>query len=135
MNSKLELVIKKFTMDQKWTGAFQLVGYTSLYQTKFENDTSNTIFHANEFVHGGKWYDWCMLQFSDESATDSDTISRDDTIAPAQLLGFVKYKSRGIPSPHLVNNMGVGKSRRGIWRIIQHVLLSMHHQIRCLWIH
>ena len=56
VNSKLKLAIKTFAMDQTWTGAFQLVGYTS-YQTKFNNDTSNAIFHANEFVHGGKWYD------------------------------------------------------------------------------
>ena len=51
-------------------------------------------------------HDWCMLQLSEESATDSDTISRDDTIAPAQILRFVTYESREIPTPHLVNNMG-----------------------------
>ena len=39
MNSKLKLAIKTFAMNQKWTGAFQLVSYTS-YQTKFDNDTS-----------------------------------------------------------------------------------------------
>ena len=105
VNSKLKLAIKHIAMDQKWTEVFQLVGYTS-YQIRFDNDTSNTIFHANEFVHGGTWYDWCMLQFSEECATDSGTISRDDTIAPAQILGFVKYESRGIPTPHLVNSMG-----------------------------
>ena len=39
--------------DQKWTGAFQLVGYTT-YQTQFVNDTSKTRLHANGFVQGGK---------------------------------------------------------------------------------
>ena len=97
-------------MDQKCTGAFQLAGYTS-YQTKFDNDTSNTIFHANEFVHGGEWYDWCMVQFIEESTTDSDTISSADTMAPAQILGFVKYESKGIPTPHLINNMGLDKDQ------------------------
>ena len=67
VNSKLKLAIKKFAMDQKCTGAFQLAGYTS-YQTKFDNDTSNTIFHTNEFVHEGEWYDWSMVQFIEESA-------------------------------------------------------------------
>ena len=82
VNSKLKLAIKT-KMDQKCTGAFQLAGYTS-YQTKFDNDTSNPIFHANEFV----------VKFSEESTTDSDTISSGDTIAPAQILGFVKYESK-----------------------------------------
>ena len=110
VNIKLKLAIKKFALDQKWTGAFQLAGYTS-YQTKFGNDTSNTIFHANEFVHGGEWYDWCMVQFIEESTTDSDTISSADTMAPAQILGFVKYESKGIPTPHLINNMGLDKDQ------------------------
>ena len=29
VSSKLKLVIKKFAMDQKWNGAFQMVGCTS----------------------------------------------------------------------------------------------------------
>ena len=104
VNTKLKLAIKKFAMDQKCPGAFQLAGYTS-YQTKFGNDTSNTIIHANECVHGDEWYDWCMVQFIEESTSDSDTISSADIMAPAQILGFVKYESKGIPTPHLKNNM------------------------------
>ena len=136
VNSKLKLAIKKFAMHQKWTGASQLVGYTS-YQTKFDNDTSNIIFYANEFVHGGKWYDWCMLQFSVESTTDSDRISSGDLIAPGQILGFVKYESKGIPTPHLVNNMGLDNEEieGGILRTIQYMLLFMHHLSGCLWMH
>ena len=106
VNSKLKIAIKKFAMDQKWTGAFQLVGYTT-FQTQVDNDTSTTIFHANELVHGGRWYDWCMLQFSDGNAFDSDTIDTADTMAPAQIQGFVRYESRGIPTPYLVNTMGL----------------------------
>ena len=53
VNSKLKIAINKFAMDQKWTGAFQLVCYTT-YQTQFDNDTSKPIFLANEFVHRGK---------------------------------------------------------------------------------
>ena len=97
---QIEACYQKIALDRKCTGAFQLAGYTS-YQTKFDDDTSNTIFHANEFVHGGEWYDWCMVQFIEESTTDSDTISSADTISPAQILGFVKYESKGIPTPHL----------------------------------
>ena len=67
------LLSKKIAIDQKCTGAFQLAGYFS-YQTKFDNDTPNTIFHANEYVHGGEWYDWCMVQFIEESTTNSDTL-------------------------------------------------------------
>ena len=47
-----------------------------------------------------------MLQFLDGKPLDSDTIGTADTMAPAQILGFVRYESRGIPTPHLVNNMG-----------------------------
>jgi len=136
VNSKLKLAIKKFAMDQKWTGAFQLVGYTS-YQTKFDNDTSNTNLHTHEFVHGGKWYDWCMMQFIEESTTDSDTIGRGDIIAPSQILGFVKYESKGTPTPHLVKNMGLDNEELEgiILRTKQHMLLFMHHPIGCLWMH
>jgi len=28
-------------------------------------------------------------------------------MAPAQIIGFVRYESRGIPTPHLVNNLGL----------------------------
>jgi len=52
-----------------------------------------------------------MLQFLDGNALDSDTIGTADTIAPAQILGFVKYESRGIPTPHLVNNMGLDREQ------------------------
>ena len=48
-----------------------------------------------------------MLQFLDGNALDSDTIGTADTMAPAQILGFVKYESRRIPTPYLVNNMGL----------------------------
>ena len=49
-----------------------------------------------------------MVQFSDVNALDSDTMGSADTIAPALILGFVTYESRGIPTPHLVNTIGLG---------------------------
>ena len=69
----LKMVIKKFALDQKSHGAFQLVGYTS-YNTKLDGDDSHTIFHANEYTHGGPWYDWCMIQFHQYDIPASQTM-------------------------------------------------------------
>ena len=48
-----------------------------------------------------------MLHFSDGSALCSDTIGTSGTMAPAQILGFVRHQSRGTAIPHLVNTMGL----------------------------
>ena len=48
-----------------------------------------------------------MLKFSDGNALDSDTIGTAHTMARTQILGFMKYESRGIPTPYLVYFMGL----------------------------
>ena len=94
------MVIKKFALDQKYHGAFQLVRYTS-YQTQFDGDALHRKFHANEYTHRGHWYDWCMIQFHQNDILASQSMS------PAKIIGFVKYESRGIPTPYLIQEEGV----------------------------
>ena len=100
VHAHLKMVIKKFALDQKYHGAFQVVGYTS-YQTKFDGDALHTKFHANEYTHGGPWYDWCMIQFHQNDILASQSMS------PAKIIGFVRYESRGIPTPYLIQDEGV----------------------------
>jgi len=100
VHAHLKMVIKKFALDQKCHGAFQVVGYTS-YQTKFDGDALHTKFHANEYTHGGPWYDWGMIQFHQNDIPASQSMS------PAKIIGFVRYESRGIPTPYLIQDDGV----------------------------
>ena len=79
---------------------FQVLGYTS-YQRKFDGDALHTKFHANEYIHGGSWYDWCMIQFRQNDIPASQSMS------PAKIIGFIKYESRGIPTPYLIQEEGV----------------------------
>jgi len=100
VHAHLKMIINKFALDQKSYGALQLVGYTS-YQTKFDGDDLHTKCYANEYTHGGPWYDWCMIQFH------QDDIPASQTMSPAKIIGFVKYESRGIPTPCLMQEQGL----------------------------
>ena len=73
-------------------------GYTS-YKLVLDTYDDPVLFHANEYVHGGPWYDLCMVQFEDPKAEP------DETLCPAKVLGIFKYTTPGTPTPHLVNDL------------------------------
>ena len=96
----MKIAILKFASDNHWTGLFQVTGYTS-YKMKPKGYHESVLFHANEFTHGGEWYDWCMVQFDGDEDEDLE-----DSVCPAKILGFFKYCGAGIPTPHLITEMG-----------------------------
>ena len=94
----MKVAIAEFSLENGWTGAFQVTGYTS-YKTHLPTSSDMVTFHANEFTHGNEWYDWCMIQFKEEGLADNECI------CPAMIVGIFKYDTVGIPTPHLIGDL------------------------------
>jgi hypothetical protein len=94
----MKVAIADFSLENGWTGAFQVTGYTS-YKTHLPTSSDTVTFHANEFTHGNEWYDWCMIQFEEEGLADNECI------CPAMIVGIFKYDTVGIPTPHLIRDL------------------------------
>jgi hypothetical protein len=94
----MTVAIATFCNDHKWRQMFQVTGYTShkMFLTGHEEPT---IFHANEFTHGAKWYDWAMVYLEQENRLE------EESTCPCQILGFFKYTTPGTPTPHLVKEL------------------------------
>ena len=92
----LKLALRKFAVDHSWNGAFDVTGYTS-YRKVISGYEKPVKFHANESVHGHSWYDWCMLQFDGQDLVE--------TTCPCKIIGFIKYRTPGCPTPNLINDM------------------------------
>ncbi len=94
----MTVAIATFCNDHNWREMFQVTGYTS-HKMKLEGHDAPVIFHANEFTHGAKWYDWAMVKFYQQNRLE------EESTCPCQVLGFFKYSTPGTPTPHLVNNL------------------------------
>ena len=46
---------------------------------------------------------------------------------PAQILGFVEYESKGIPTPHLLNNMGLDNEEIEGGNIVDNTTYAVVH--------
>ena len=64
-----------------------------------------TQFHASELSSGSPWYDHAMVQFHEDGKELSDTTS------PARIYGFYRYNSKGVPTPRLINDLGMTSSQ------------------------
>ena len=97
----MKIAIRKYASGKNWTGMFQITGYTSM-KIRLEGYEEHTLFHANEFLRGEKWYDWAMVQFEGDEDEPLE-----DLLCPAKVLGFFKYADSGhIPTPFLIEEMG-----------------------------
>ena len=91
--------IRTFACDNRWTGQFDIIGYTAFKMCPSGVDDHVT-FYASEYLNGGPWYDFAMIQF------DEDNMSRADCVSPARVLGFFQYDTAGVPTPKLINEEG-----------------------------
>src|SRR5210317_779392 len=94
----MTLAITNFCKDNEWFGTFQVTGYTSL-KIKPPGYDDPVLFHANQFVHGGEWYDWAMVYFYENDRDD------DESTCPCKILGYFEYATPGTPTPYLVDDM------------------------------
>ena len=62
-----------------------------------------------------------MLQFSEDNALNSDTV------CPAQILGFVQYETRGVPTLYLVHSMGLSLEEIDDDNIVDDTMYIMVH--------
>ena len=107
ISETMKIAIYKFASGNNWVGMFQITGYTS-FKLQPHGYEEEILFHANEYTHGEKWYDWAMVQF------DGDVEYPEETVCPALILGFFKYATSGIPTPHLID--GLSHSPNHIYR-------------------
>ena len=62
-----------------------------------EETSSIVLFHANRIVYRSERYHFAMVKFA-EVNNDSET----NNTCPVKILGFYKYKLKGVPTPDLV---------------------------------
>jgi len=77
--------LTSWAITQKFTESYNVTGYTEL---KVTTEASTTIYRANDYFHGGAWYDWALVQ---DPVHDSITYI-------GKILGFFKYNTVGFPS-------------------------------------
>ena len=90
------LAIRNLAIKHAWLGGFDVTGYTS-FKTNLKHSDDAVTFYANELLHGNKWYDYAMIQFEEVD------VARDQTISPARILGFFKYNTTSVPTPHYLD--------------------------------
>ena len=78
--------LTSWVLGQNYSDCYSITGYTELKVTSTTGTT--TIYRANDYYHGGAWYDWSLIQ---------------DPIIPSikyigKILGFFKYNTPGFPT-------------------------------------
>ena len=95
----MKYTIRKFAVAHSWTGPLDVTGYTR--GTKmFEGIEGASQFHASEYLSGSSWYDHAMVQFYEDGKDPSDSMT------PARIYGFFRYRSKGVPTPFLIHDLG-----------------------------
>jgi len=116
----MKTAIMTFSSNHNWTGMFSVTGYTS-YKLEVDTCDDPILFHANEYVHGGPWYDWCMVQFEAPNA------GPEETLCPAKILGFFKYTTAGTPTPYLVNDLEYSPAHVSLNNIVDDTVYAVVH--------
>jgi hypothetical protein len=112
--------IRKFATNNGYTGPFEIEGYTRFTMTPSNSD-EQVQFHASEYLQGGPWYDYAMVQFA------SDEGPKEDTTSPARILGFFRYLTPGIPTPHFIDEEGLSlETIQDQWAVDNHVYAVIH---------
>ena len=112
--------IRKFAVRHGWTGTFEVEGYTR-FAMNFADCEARVNFHASEYLMGSSWYDHAMIQFVEEGK------SLTETVCPARVLGFFRYASPGVPTPHLIEDEGMTADEiADNWSADNHVYAVVH---------
>ena len=91
--------IKTFLKKYEWYGTLMITGWTKAsIPCNLDGTRKSVSFHANEFVLGRAWYDWCMVPFLE------DNMDPEDAACPAKIYGFFKFTTPGTPTPYLVED-------------------------------
>jgi len=80
VNRDLLHVISKFALNQGYFQHFEMKGYTEI-------SCNNNIYRASPFYRGNEWYDWAVYCHP-----------VDKMECPGKILGFVRYKTSGVPT-------------------------------------
>ena len=99
INDTFKFAVKSYACSHKYYDSFQVNAYTSA-RLRLKEYVAPVLFHANNYLYGSERYHFCMVQFADTSSQGIDTFST----CPAQIVGFFKYESRGLPTPELIDN-------------------------------
>ena len=99
VSETLKVRVRKYAMDKKYRGIFQVEGFTRFKMCP-QNCDEKVHFHASEYIQGSPWYDFGMVQFEEDDKPCSETI------CPAQIMGFFHYITPGVPTPHLSDEKG-----------------------------
>ena len=100
MSKAFQASIRKFACDQEYYGAFRVQGFTRM-NIRPANSEAPVNFHASEYLRGGPWYDFGMVQF------EEDDVPKSDTTCPAKIYGYFRYMDPGVPTPHFVYEEGL----------------------------
>ena len=97
INNIFKYALKSYACSHKFYDSFQVRAYTSA-GLPLEKYSKPVLFYANSYLFGGEHYHFCMVQYV-------DTLHGIETYStcPTQILVFVKYESRGIPTPGLID--------------------------------
>ena len=72
--------IRKYAIRHGY-GPFEIEVFTRFTMTPSNSDVQ-VQFHATEYLQGGPWYNYAMVQFA------ADGVPKEEAISPARLLGF-----------------------------------------------
>ena len=92
--------LRSYACSAKWTDQFSIEGYTSARLCQDGYD-SPILFHANDWLFGGKRYHYCLVNFSDDDINDKPKT------CPAKVLAFIRFVTNGFPAPSSENNSDV----------------------------
>jgi len=92
--------LRSYACSAKWTDRFSIEGYTSA-RLCLDGYDSPILFHANDWLFGGKRYHYCLVNFSDDDINDKPKT------CPAKVLAFIRFVTNGFPAPSSENNSDV----------------------------
>ena len=91
--AKLVRTVAKFIRNTGHDGYFVVEGFTC---AKLELEGREEIFRAASSYKGNPWLDWCMVEYEQDGVDDD---SSNSVLFPAQILGFIRIKTKEITTP------------------------------------
>jgi len=92
----LKFSLSRYATSNGWTGSFKINGWTVL--KKRDSATGGMVkYRADPWFMGRRWQDWGLIDFQNVGT------------CPGQILGFVRFLTKGFPSPILLKTVQNGK--------------------------
>ena len=94
----LKFSLSRYATSNGWTGSFKINGWTVL--KKRDSATGGMVkYRADPWFMGRRWQDWGLIDFQNVGT------------CPGQILGFVRFLTKGFPSPILLKTVQNGKMK------------------------